>query len=148
MVDKLRAIPVVFGVRLYTVAIVGRTWTGARVGIGTKTDTTTSLKLDLGLYSNTKVTQVTQRDVIASGGALSTQDLVVGPITPPYAGSALDNDAISVFELPASATPMEIFFNIKGPGFPALGAWFKKIAQNVTGSFRYEFTVTKTAVIP
>lgn len=151
--DVIRGIPAALGLRLYTVAIVKRTWTGTGIGLGTSGDTTTGLKVDLGIYQ-TKVRLMTQRDVVASGGFYSDQDFAVGPITPPFAGSTLDNDAIAIFNPPIATYPTEIFFNIQGPGLPGTpvapnsGAWFKKISTNVTKSFRYTFVVRRTAEVP
>ena len=145
--DVIRGIPAALGMRLYTVAVVQRTWTGARPGLGTKTDVTTGVKVDLGIFQTT-VRQLTERDVIASGGLYNTQQFRVGPITPPFAGSTADGDAISVFDPVVGSTGVEIFFNIKGPGFPSGGGWFKKVGQDVSRPFRYTFIVEKTAAQP
>lgn len=146
-IDVIRGVPGALGFRLYTVAVYSRTWTGSRVGLGTNVDTSTGVKIALGLYQ-TKITQVSERDVIASGNLYSTEDLKVGPITPPFTGSTLDNDAITVFDPVVGASPTEVFFNVKGPGYPATGAWFKKVSQTVTTSLRYTFVVRRTAEIP
>lgn len=146
-VDIIRGIPGQLGLRLYTVTVVQRTWTGIRAGLGTNTDTSTGVKVDFGIYQ-TKVTQLTNSDLIASAGMYNAQDLKVGPITPPYAGSTADGDAITVFDPAVGTSPIEIFFNIKGPGYPAPGAWFKKIGQDVTANFHYTFIVRKTGEVP
>jgi hypothetical protein len=148
VIDRLRGLPDSLGLRLYAVQIVVRTWSGSRAGLGGNTDTATGLKVDLGVH-NIKVVQVTQQDVIASGGLYSNQDLKVGPITPPFPGSAKDDDAIAIWDpVPVLGAPgAEVFFFITGPGMLG-GAWFKKVGQNVTKNFRYEFTVRRTAEIP
>lgn len=146
-VDIIRGIPGQLGMRLFTVTITQRSWSGTRAGLGANTDTTTGLKVDLGIFQ-TKVTSITMRDVVASAGLYTDQDMRVGPITPPFAGSVLDGDAITVFDPAVGANPTEIFFNIVGPGYPAGGAWFKKISQDVSKSYRYTFIVRKTAEIP
>lgn len=149
VVDKLRGIPGLFGLRIFTVSVVTRTWNGSRPGVdnSTSTDTTKGVKVDLGTY-RTKVTQITARDVIASGGMYTDQDVRVGPITPPYTGSTQDGDAITVFDPLPNAAPQEIFFNIQGDGYPAGGAWFKKISQDVTRPMRYEFVLRRSAETP
>ncbi len=147
VVDVIRGIPAALGMRLYTVSITQRVWSGSRVGLGTGYDNTTGLKVDLGIYQ-TKVRQLTQKDVVASGGFYSDQDFEVGPITPPFTGSAADNDAITVFDPTPTALPTEIFFNVKGPGFPLVGGWFKKKAQNVSKNYRYTFIIQRTAKTP
>ena len=146
-VDITRGIPGVLGLRLFTVAVFTRSWSGSRVGIGTNTDVVTGVKIDLGIFQ-TKVRQLTERDVVASGGVYSVQDYEVGPITPPFAGSAADNDAISVFDPLVTANPQEIFFQIQGPGLAGATNYFKKVGQRVDKSFRYTFTVTRTAEVP
>jgi hypothetical protein len=149
VVDKLRGIPGLFGLRLFTVSVVTRTWNGSRPGVdsSTSSDTTTGIKVDVGTYQ-TKVTQITTRDVIASGGIYTDQDVRVGPITPPYTGSAQDGDAITVFDPAPGVAPAEIFFNIKGPGYPTAGAWFKKLSQDVTRPMHYEFVLRRSAETP
>lgn len=146
-VDVIRALPAQFGMRLFTVAIYQRVWSGSRAGLGINTDTSTGLKVDLGVYPTT-VRAVTVQEVIASAGLYTDQDLRVGPITPPYRGSTADGDAISIFDPAENALPLELFFLITGPGYPATGAYFKKISQDVTKPFRYMFTVRKTAEMP
>ena len=145
--DILRGIPGQLGLRLFTVTIVQRTWSGSRVGLGINTDTETGVKVDLGVYQ-TKVKMIKASDNIASGGLYTDQDLKVGPITPPFPSSGPDGDAITVFDPVVGASPTELFFHVVGPGYPAAGAWFKKISQDVTGNFRYTFIIRKTAEIP
>lgn len=145
--DQIRAIPAILGLRPHIVSITVRVWTGQQPGDGTYTPTATREKLDLGSY-NVKVRNVTQREVIASGGLYVDQDLVVGPITPPYSGSALDNDNISTFDPVVGGSPTEVFFNIQGPGYGANGDWFQKIAQRVDQPFRYMFWLRKTGETP
>lgn len=146
-VDIIRAIPGALGLRIFTVSVVLRTWTGTRAGLGVNTDVRTGVKVDLGIYQ-TKITLISANDAIASGGLYTNQDLKVGPITPPFAGSVADGDAITVFDPVVGASPTEVFFNVKGPGYPAAGAWFVKISQDVTKSFRYTFVIRRTGEVP
>ncbi len=147
VVDALRGIPAQLGLRQHSVYVVSRTWSGSRVGLGTNTDTTKHEYVALGQY-DTKITMVSAKDIIASGGMYTDQDLKVGPITPAYTGSSVNNAAITDFDPTPGNSPTEIFFKITGPGYPTAGAWFKKISQDVTGNFRYTFIVRKTAEIP
>ncbi len=147
VIDQLRGLPGQLGLRQYTVSVVKREWTGERVGLGYNTDTETPIRVDLGSYTP-KVQMLSSRDIIASGGLYTDQDLKIGPITPPFVGSTLDGSAITIFDPTPGDVPTEIFFKITGPGYPTAGAWFKKVAQDVTGNFRYMFTVRKTAEIP
>ncbi len=147
VVDALRAIPAQLGLRLFSVQVITRTWTGTRTGLGYSNDAATPIKVDLGLF-DTKVKMITARDVMASGGLYTDQDLKIGPITPPFAGSAADGSAITVFDPTPGIAPTEVFFLVTGPGYPPAGAYFKKISQDVTGNFRYTFVVRKTAEVP
>ena len=149
MVDAMRNIPNVFGLRLHTVAVVQRSWTGSGVGLGTKTDVVTGIKIDLGIGAS-KVRNLSQREVIASGGLYTEEDVMVGPFTPPYAGSTADNDAINIFDPPVPAITndvSEILFRITGPGYPPTGAYFKKIEQRVDKPFRYTMVLRKTGEV-
>lgn len=143
--DRFRNIPASpFGLRLHNVQVLTRTWSGARAGVGTKTDSASlSLRVDLGI-GPVKVRNVTQRDIIASGGLYTDQDVIVGPITPPYTGSSSDNDAIAVFDPPVGSSPTEVFFRITGPGYTGSGDWFEKIQTRVDKPFRYELVLRKT----
>jgi hypothetical protein len=150
VIDKIRGLPGLFGLRLYSISIVVRTWSGSRPGVdqSTSSDARSPLTVDLTKF-NIKVRQLTAREIIASGGDFNDQDLKVGPITPPYQGSTADNDAISIFDPLPTASATELFFNVQGPGFQrAAGAWFKKISQDVTAPMHYEFVVRHTGETP
>jgi hypothetical protein len=143
LVDGLRGLPGLFGLRLHVASILVRTWSGPRVGEGVSTDVTSGLKIDRSL-ANVKVRNVRQHEVIASGGLYTDQDLVVGPITPPYTGSTLDNDAIAIFDPPVTGIPTEVLFNVQGPGYSAAGDWFVKFSQRTDQPFRYMIWLRKT----
>jgi len=80
--EQLRGkIPGALDLRPYKVTVRVRTWTGARPGLGTATD------VDVPLYNagfNVKVTAISMKDVVASGGRYSAGDFRIGPFTPPY----------------------------------------------------------------
>lgn len=145
VVDELRGIPDQLGLRRFDVSIVVRSWSGSRPGLGANTDTTKQILVDLGQFSP-KVVQVTQKDIIASGGIYNDQDLKVGPITPEFAGSAPNNAAISDFD--PAGNRQEVFFKITGPGMETGGSWFKKIGTDTSKNFRYMFIVRRTAEHP
>lgn len=147
--DNLRGMPAVLGMRIHVVAVRVRTWSGERAGVGQPSDTTTGLKIDLGL-KNVKVRNVSQKDVIASGGLYTDQDLVVGPITPPFQGSTLDNDAIAIFDPVVNGIPqtaVEVFFRVQGPGYSTAGDWFQKWGQRTDQPYRYMIYLRKTGVV-
>ena len=143
----MRNIPNQFGVRLYQVAVTTRTWTGSRPGLGTFSDTTTGLKVDLGI-GPVKARQMSGEEIVASGGVYGDELWEIGPITPPYPGSSPDNDGIAVFDPPVVGPNTEIFYTLTGPGLSAPANTFKKVARRVDRAFRYMFTLQKTATTP
>jgi len=152
--DKIRGIPGRIklrdqGLRLYTVSIKVKTWTGTRPGVDTSTatDADSTFWVDAGKHKP-RVVQVTQRDIIMSGGAYQDQDLKVGPITPPYRGGTADHSAITVFDPLPNGSPVEIFFLVQGPGMAVEGSWFEKFQMTVTKPFSYQFVIRRTGRIP
>ena len=122
-IDDIRGIAAELGGRRFTVSLVTRTWTGERVGVGTKTDVTTTIKVAHGTL-DPAVAQVSTREIIASGDRFTDQDLKVGPLTPAYPGGGVA-DATAVPAL--AGLPTEIFWKVTGPGIPPGGAWFDQI---------------------
>lgn len=150
-VDIMRAIPATLGLRLHTVSVLVRVWSGGRPGLGLSTDNFYGLHVGQSQSVGAKVRNVSQKEAIASGGLYTEQDLIVGPITPPYTGSQLDNDQIPIFDpIPPiqAVLSTEVFFLVKGPGYSAGGDWFKKIAQRTDQPFRYMIWLRKTGETP
>jgi len=153
-IDTIRGIPNLFGMRLYGASVLVRTWLGvapgARPGMPGATsfyDTVTAVKLAQGAAPMT-VRQVTQQEVIASGGLFQDLDMRLGPITPPYTGSYADNDQISVLDPPVvPGTAQEIFYLLTGPDLGANGAYFKLIKLDVSKPFSYFAVVRKAGLI-
>lgn len=143
--DKVRAIPGILGLRPYTVYIRVRIWSGERPGLGTKTDTDTDLTVNDGYAP--RVRQLTEKDVVASGGLYSDQDFEI-LLTPAFVSSCgIGGYLVSAFDPSTSSNPTEVFFNIKGPGLPATGGWYKKISQDVSSALTNTFIIRKTAEI-
>lgn len=147
VIDAVRGIPGALDLRPYKVTVRVRTWTGTRPGIGADTDVDKAIWVDAGSHKP-RVRQLTQREIIASGGAYQDQDLRIGPITPPYTGGAANNTATSIFDPSPGGTPAEIFFKLEGPGMAAGGSWFKRISGDVTRPLHYEFVVRRTGEVP
>lgn len=144
ILDRVRSIPARLDLRPYTVTVRLRSWSGTRPGLGTKTDTDTELLVD-GYAPH--VRQLSQRDVIASGGLYSTQDFEV-TLTPSFTvGDVSGGVAVSSFEPSTTSHPQEIFFKLTGPGIPENGAWFKKVGQNISESVTLRITLKKTAEV-
>lgn len=89
--DAIRAIGGIFGLRVFTVVVRRRTWTGVKPGVGQHTDVDTALTnqgADGNLYP-VRVRQLTRQEVFASGGQYAARDLKVGPITPTFLAEIL-----------------------------------------------------------
>lgn len=136
-------IPGMLGLRTWTVTVRVRTWSGARVGLGTKTDVDTVIT-NSGGYSP-KVTEVSSRDIIASGGALGQAQFRVGPITPEYATGGTAPDTM---DPPTTTTAREVLFKLEGTGFPTGGTWCKRIDSSTAKNFQNEITLQETGVKP
>ena len=144
--DQLRGIPGQFGLRLFTVAVFVRTWTGERAGIGTSSDTTTLLTVDNGCQPP-KVRALTTREVGVSGGLYRDGDYEIGPLTPPYPCS-LDNVTLPILDPVNPLSPIEVFWKLTGPSFPQGTAYCEKISQLADKPFRYTIVVRATAYQP
>jgi len=142
-VDDIRGIPGELGVRLFSVSVLVRTWTGARPNApgSTKTDVVTPIKTGLGAQ-DVKVRNLTSRDVIASGGAYNDQDLEIGPITPPFPGVD-EGNAISEWETSTTTTAREVFYLVEGPGTRVGGDLYYKINTKTDRAFRYVLTLRR-----
>lgn len=147
--DIVRGIPGRLGLRPYRVAVRVRTWNGSRPGVdsSSSSDVDNFFWVDGGTH-RARVRQLTQREVIASAGAYSDQDLRVGPITPPYTGGAANHSSITIFDPSPTGAATEVFFLIDGPGMQSGGAWFEKISQDVTRPLHYQFVVRRTGRAP
>lgn len=119
-VDKIRQIPQrSYDLRQITVDVVVRSWSGISVGVGTHVDSYTRLYVG-GAY-NVRVQEVTSKDVVASGGLLTMQDLKVGPFTPDYSGGGIPRE---VYDPPTSTQPQEILYMVRGHGIGSAGTLY------------------------
>lgn len=141
--DKYRGkLDTKWDLRRYTVEHVSTTWTGDIPGEGTTTGPVyTPIVVDGD--KRPKVTQLTQRDVIASGGLYQDQDLRIGPLTPPIAGGG--GTEITTFDPSPTGPSTTVMFRITGPGCEG-GALYRKVGQDVAGNFRYSIIVRRMAV--
>lgn len=137
IIDDGRALMDELGFRRFDITLRTVAWSGDRVGLGTATTTDTALTLEPS-GSRINVKRVSQHDVVASGGLYQDGDYTVGPITPTYTGGG---HAVVDFDPAVGANPTEVSFKLVGQGLPSAGAWFRKVAQQVDGNFRYSFTL-------
>lgn len=114
---------------------------------GLTAETTTETRLTVGpnQTSNPKVEQVRQEDVIASGGLYQTQDIRVGPLTPPYPGGGT---APIVFDPAQNDSTKSVSYRVVGPMTPAEGAIYTKVGQTVSKNYGYYLILRKTAEEP
>ena len=107
IVDAARAIagPNGLDVRTSKLAIVTRTWSGGRLGMGTSSDA----RLELAqIY---KIKDVSSKEVAGSGGRYQQEDIRVGPITPAYSGGGYTPAQLA----PTGANGKEILYELTGP---------------------------------
>lgn len=144
LADRLRKIPGKFGIRRHSVSIRVRTWSGSRVGLGTKTDVTTAIKVGKDLY-NPNVVEVDVRDVVASGGKYQAGDFKVGPISHEYSYQAVTY-GYSVGEVnpDTGASPKEVLYKLEGNGFPSDGQWCELVEESSLTDFRIMLTLRPT----
>lgn len=141
--EEIRGIPDGdLGLRPFTVSVLVRTWSGARVGLGTKTDVTTVLTNDQG-KARVRARSLTAKDVVASGGLYSADDWRIGPMTPPFPGGGVNQ---STTNPPVSGAQTEVFYRIDGPGMA--GVWFKRKADERDSALRHMVIVERTATTP
>lgn len=142
--DAIRGIPGEMGLRPHSVTVRVTTWSGARVGLGTATTTSTALYVGAGAQ-NPKVRQLSQRDVIASGGKYTDQDLRVGPVTPSYTGGGV---AHATLDPSTSSSPTEVRFLVEGPGFPSAGALCERVGDETDSALHYYLILRQTGQTP
>ena len=145
-IDALRGIPGILGLQLYTVQVAYVTWSGSTIGQGTKSVSALQTLKVAGGTGLVTVRQVTQKDIINSNNFYQNQDLKVGQMTPPYTGSAKDDDQINIFDPPVTGTPTEVLFFVTGPGY-SQGAWFTKVGDNVSKPFSWWVFLRKSGYV-
>lgn len=126
--DLALAVPNQIQLRPYTLTLVKSSWTGARPGLGTKTDGYTSLQ-NLASVS-VRLRQVTKQDIILSGSLLQSQDLKIGPFVFPYVtdiGSGGTDPLL--FSQPDTPTSQH-YIKITGPNLPTNGNFYSKIGDD------------------
>lgn len=140
--DLVRSIPAQLGLRPYSLAIREITWSGERVGLGTKTVVETDLSVADGYQP--RIRQLSQQDIVASNGLYQDQDLEV-LLTPFYSSiCGFGGYVYDEFDPEVSANPKEVYFVIKGPGHPATGSLYKKISQSTDLALSFTIIIRKT----
>ena len=138
--DSIRGIAGQLGLRPYTVTIYVDVWSGSRVGLGTKTSSSTTLTNTSGPPSQpVRVAQVSRKEIIASGGLYTDRDFKIGPMTPAYGAfinSFAGGNTGAQLDPPPTNAQVEVLWNVIGPGLPGEGsppgAMFFKLGEEAT----------------
>ena len=139
-IDAIRGdIPGYIGLRPFRAYVVTRTWSGGRVGQGAPTTTTTEIT---NAGRPVKVKQISDADVIQSGGLYNAGDVTVGPFTPAYVGGGV---TIATFQPAYGTSPTEVLFKVTGPGYPAAGGLFKVKSNDGNFATRMTLVLSQTA---
>jgi hypothetical protein len=140
--DAARVKPALLGLRPFTITVWTRSWSGGRSGLGSVTDGYQALTVGDGYAPH--VRQLSQRDVIASGGLYSEQDLEV-TLTAAYdACSTSGGFEVSDFDPPRDGYFKQVLFIVTGPGMPTAGRLYQKKGQRVDSSYSYSLILTAT----
>jgi hypothetical protein len=149
VVSKLRLLPTNFGVRVYQVFVrVSVRDASPSVlfdvpGAGTATVTETELVEPNG--ARPKVEFVNEADIIASGGLLSDEDLIVDFITPEHTTYVVGGIPSNLLEPTEENTATQITYRVSGIGIEE-GSIFKKISTHTHLPFRYKIILRKIGV--
>ena len=132
-IDAIRGIADELGTTPYTVSVRVVTYSGTRVGDGTRTVTDSPVKV-AGGSRNPMVALVTSKDVVASGGLYTATDLKVGPLTPAYAGGGMATGTLDPVQ---GTVPTEVYYVVTGPDIPAGGVLYKRVGGEMASATQY-----------
>ena len=130
IIDDLRSIAGDLGFRPYQVWVRVTTYSGPRVGIGSKTVTETRLLVG---GQDPKVREVRGKDLVAGANELADSEYDIGPLTPEFAGGGVAHSTINPQR---SGLPTTVEFLIKGPGMPTEGLLCKRVSDDVDRPLR------------
>ena len=146
-IDSVRGIAdTVAGLRLYDIQVYIRTYAGRPGNHGTTfTEVSYPLTVANG-NARPKVTLAKQASVVLSGSMLDDEDLIVGPLTPPYQGSTNNTDP-SYWNPPPDTTGkvIAVRFLVTGDNDLQSGAWFKLLSYDLSRATRLMLTLRKTS---
>lgn len=143
--SRVLTVPSVLNLRDRTVTQITTVWSGARQGLGTSLTTTVPILNDG--YCNPRIVQVSQTDVVASGGKLQDADIEVGPFVFQFdTGTGLTGglDLNATFNATPSG-PTETYYLLTGLNHPSGGLRFKKIWQLADKNVLYKVYLRATA---
>ena len=144
VLDLVRGISGILGFRPTSITVRVVTWTGSRPGLGTSSyvDTPLWVATDTSSPQNPRVVPVTNKDILASGGLYTNEDVKVGPLTPSFPASAVlpgggyTPGQINPPQPTAGSAYQEIHFKLAGGGYQS-PMWFQRIGDSVISATRY-----------
>ncbi len=135
--DRHRALPGRLGLREHSVTLVKTSWSGGRVGVGTRSEESTPLLVNghpmIGPGVNPKVQFPNQRDVAL--GLVSLGTITIGPITPDYGTGGTERNRLA--EL-LREEPDSLHLLVTGPQHPN-GAMYR--IQNIDSDKALHFRI-------
>jgi hypothetical protein len=140
LIDSLRAIPGELGFRPYEVYVRTTTWSGSRVGQGTRTVSETRLLVG---GQNPKVREVRSKDIVAGTSEFVNATWEIGPLTPEFAGGGVSNSTVNPEK---TSTPTTFHFILKGPGLPTDGLVCQRTEDDVDRPLRTVIRVRSAGV--
>jgi hypothetical protein len=142
-------IPNLFGIRPFKVYLKVTSWSGQTAGQGARVDTIYPILVNSEVdgYNNPYCKQLSQKDVVASGGLFSDMMLQVGPLVPSYTDPITGQTGGTLpgtIEQAIKTSPQEIHVNVQWAGASsASGDWFEIVSSNFESVYSYYFTVKK-----
>jgi hypothetical protein len=150
VLDTVRSVGGMLGMRSFKVYVTRRVWTGGRPGQLGASYRDTSVQLTntdpFGHRQPAMVRQVARQEAIASGGQYTNRDIKVGPITPSFAktafGAAGGFDDNSLDPAPSPGTVVQMIWWMTSAttatsGLPASGIVCDKLGEEATAMHYY-----------
>lgn len=146
--DAIRSIGGILGLRVFTVVVNRRVWSGGVPGAPGSTFIDNKVTLvNLGADGNkypVRVRQLSRAEIVSSGGQYTDRDLRVGPMTPTFAktafGAAGGFDDTSMDPVP-TATAVQMIWTMSSPngtfGIPPGGVVCEKRGEDATALHYY-----------
>jgi hypothetical protein len=111
------------------------TWSGGRPGVGIATHE------NLTLVPNPEMREVTEREIVGSGGRYTSQDIRVQHITPAYAGGGYTPTQL-VPDVTSGA--VEVVYVVAGP----LAGEYALVDASTADPFEYKLTLRRRRTTP
>jgi hypothetical protein len=149
VLDTVRSVGGILGMRSFKVFVTRRVWTDGRPGkLGSSYRDTTVQLTNTDPFGNRQpamVRQISRQEAIASSGQYTNRDIKVGPITPSFArtafGAAGGFDDNSLDPQPSAATVQMIWWmtsaTTASSGLPVSGIVCDKLGEEATSMHYY-----------